>query len=233
MARKKRVVEEGGDMMAVMMVSLNLILLIFFVYLNSMGIDDEERIKKALGSLSGQFGMLPSGLQITKGEKLLIPGPSFVTPQEVKIDYGKEFRRIIASGLLLPEEVKVTRTGDELIINLADKVLFLSGSAQLLPRAEEILSHITDIIKKHGMPIVVEGHTDDIPISTARYPSNWELSSERAASVGWFMVENGQVRLDMMSAVGYAEYKPIVPNDRPENRARNRRVRIVIDLGSG
>lgn len=233
MARKKRVVEEGGDMMAVMMVSLNLILLIFFVYLNSMGIDDEERIKKALGSLSGQFGMLPSGLQITKGEKLLIPGPSFVTPAEVKIDYGKEFRRIIASGLLLPEEVKVTRTGDELIINLADKVLFSSGNARLLPRAEEILSQISDIIQKHGKPIVVEGHTDDIPISTARYPSNWELSAERAASIGRFMVENGQVRSALMSTVGYAEYRPLVPNDTPKNRARNRRVRIVIDLGTG
>ncbi len=231
MGRRKEE-ESVGDRMSVMMVSLNLILLIFFVYLNSMGIDDEERIKKALGSLAGQFGMLPSGLQITEGDKLLLPGPSFITPKEAEIDYGKEFRKIISSGILLPEEVNVTREGEELIINLADKVLFSSGHAELIPRSEEILLHISNIIRKHAKPVTIEGHTDNIPISTARYPSNWELSAARATSVRRFIVEKSGVKPDLLTAVGYAEYRPLVSNEHPENRARNRRVRIVIDLGS-
>lgn len=232
MARKEEV-EAVGDPMAVMMVSLNLILLIFFVYLNSIGTDDEERIKKALGSLAGQFGMLPSGLQITKGDKLLLPGPSFVTPGEVKVDFGKEFRKIIDAGLLLPEEVNVVRNGREMIINLADKVLFSSGRAELLPRAEEILAHISRNIRKNGKPVTIEGHTDDLPIATVRYPSNWELSAARATSVLRFFVEKSKVNPDLLTAVGYAGYRPLVPNQSREGRARNRRVRIVIDLGRG
>lgn len=232
MARKEEV-EAVGDPMAVMMVSLNLILLIFFVYLNSMGTDDEERIKKALGSLAGQFGMLPSGLQITKGDKLLLPGPSFVTPGEVKVDFGKEFRKIIDAGLLLPEEVNVVRNGREMIINLADKVLFSSGRAELLPGAEEILAHISRNIRKNGKPVTIEGHTDDLPIATVRYPSNWELSAARATSVLRFFVEKSKVNPDLLTAVGYAGYRPLVPNQSREGRARNRRVRIVIDLGRG
>ncbi len=231
MARKPEL-EAVGDPMAVMMVSLNLILLIFFVYLNSMGVQDEERVKKALGSLAGQFGMLPSGLQITAGDKLLLPGPSVVSPKEVKVDFGKEFRKIIDSGLLLPDEVNVVKNGRELIINLADKVLFSSGKAELLPRAEKVLAHISNNIRLQGKPVTIEGHTDDIPISTARYPSNWELSAARSTSVLRFFVEKGKVKPGLLTAVGYAGERPLIPNHDRVNRARNRRVRIVIDLGS-
>jgi len=225
--------EAVGDPGAVMMVSLNLILLIFFVYLNSMGANDEERIKKALGSLAGQFGMLPSGLQITAGDKLLPPGPSFVTPKEVEVHFAREFRKMIDRSLLLPEEVQVLKSGKEVVINLADKVLFSSGNATLLPKAKKILAHISNNIRKYGKPVHIEGHTDDMPISTARYPSNWELSSARATSVLRFFIAQGKVKPGLLTAVGYAGHRPLIPNARPENRARNRRVRIVIDVGGG
>ena len=75
--------------------------------------------------------------------------------------------------------------------------------------------------------------TVNIPISTVRYPSNWELSAARATSVLGFMVEQGRVKPDLMTAVGYAEHRPIASNNHLAKRVKNRRVRIVIDLGTG
>lgn len=222
----------GGDGFLVMSVSLNLILVIFFVYLNSIGANDEDKSKKALGSLIGKFGMLPSGLQITKGKKLLVPGPSFVTPNKDQSNQEKVFRSLIKGKMRIPEGVTVTREGKELIINLSDNVLFSSGAAEIVPKAEDLLYKLAGILRKQTKPIWIEGYTDDLPISNPRYPSNWELSAARATAVYRTLVEKGKVRANQMTPVGYGEFRPLVPNDRPENRARNRRVRIVIEIGS-
>jgi len=232
MAKKEAPPEANpGAGLLVMFVSLNLILLIFFIFLNSIGADDETKKKQALGSLVGTFGMLPSGLQITEGQKLLLPGPSFITPQEQKVDFAKEFRKLISGGDSVPEEVSVSNEGTNVVINLADKVLFTSGKADIIPSAENLLDGIADIIKSRNKEIWIEGYTDDLPISTAQYPSNWELSAARAMAVLRYFHENKGVRLEGMTAVGFAEFRPLMPNDRPQNRAANRRVRIVL-IGS-
>jgi chemotaxis protein MotB len=78
----------------------------------------------------------------------------------------------------------------------------------------------------------VEGHTDDVPIRTARYQSNWELSTARASAVVAYLVEVGKLDPERLSAAGYGEFHPQVPNDSPEHRARNRRVDLVVQAGS-
>ncbi|MFQ5597156.1 MAG: flagellar motor protein MotB [Nitrospiria bacterium] len=231
MARKSRKGgnSRGGGGFLVMSVSLNLILVIFFVYLNSIGVDDKDKTKKALGSLVGKFGMLPSGLQISEGKKLLLPGPSFVSPKRGSVDYAKEFRKIIKEGISIPEEVTVLREGNNLIINMADKVLFSPGKSEIVPEGIDLLEKLAPILRKQSNPIRIEGYTDNVPISTERFPSNWELSAARATAVYRFLAETGGIGEERMTAIGYGKYRPLLPNDSTENRARNRRVRIVFD----
>lgn len=111
---------------------------------------------------------------------------------------------------------------------LTDKVLFDSGSAVLKPEADPLLaqiSHLVNVDSSH--PISVEGHTDDVPISTSQYPSNWELSGARAASVVRFMIANG-VAPNRLEASGLADQRPIAPNTTEAGRSRNRRVEIAL-----
>ncbi len=105
------------------------------------------------------------------------------------------------------------------------RVFFESGKADLSPQMASILDKVGPTLKKLSdkHEILVEGHTDNVP--TARvYASNWELSTARATSVVRYLVQNTQFNPRHISAVGYGEYRPIAPNDTPENRAQNRRV---------
>jgi len=91
----------------------------------------------------------------------------------------------------------------------------------------DVLRQVAAVLSKEELPIEVEGHSDDIPIATAQFPSNWELSSARASSVVRMLIDNG-VPAKRLAVVGLASNQPLVPNDSPENRARNRRVTITI-----
>ncbi len=227
MARKQEKEVDPAAGLMVMMVSLNLILLIFFVYLNSMGVDDDQKIKKALGSLAGTFGMLPSGAHLTDGKTLLIPGAPLAPPSYSSMTMGDQFRRLIRDNGF-EEEGFVIREGDDLIIHLADKVLFESGRATLRSDTSGLLGDISKVIHRHPFPIRIEGYTDNVPISTVKYPSNWELSAERATAILEYLHDEQKIPSERLTAVGFGEYRPLVPNDRPKNREKNRRVRIVL-----
>ncbi|MFQ5542916.1 MAG: flagellar motor protein MotB [Nitrospiria bacterium] len=227
MSKKKQEKEaDPGAGLLVMMVSLNLILLIFFVYLNSMGTDDGEKVKKALGSLAGRFGMLRGGLQVEDGKSLMIPGAPMVGPDFNQVSLVKAFKRVI-SKKKMQDDVHILQEGEDLVINLSDKVLFPSGRADLHPDAATLLDEIALKIQNEKFPVRVEGYTDNIPISTPRYPSNWELSAARATAVVRYFLEEKKIPPKRMTAVGFGAHRPLVPNDREEDRARNRRVRIV------
>lgn len=124
-------------------------------------------------------------------------------------------------------ETAITRRG--LVIRLlTDRVLFASGSAELRPVATPLLDRIARLIELEGArPVSVEGHTDTVPIATSRFPSNWELSGARAASVVRFMVRRG-VSPQRLEATGLAGLRPIASNETVEGRSRNRRVEIVL-----
>jgi chemotaxis protein MotB len=115
-----------------------------------------------------------------------------------------------------------------LVVRFADQVFFDLGKADLKPEALAILNKIGPILKDIPNPIRIEGHTDNLPIKTAQFPSNWELSVHRATSVIRYMVEELDFDPTKLSAAGYGEYRPVRPNDSAENRAMNRRVDIVI-----
>ena len=117
---------------------------------------------------------------------------------------------------------------------LTDRVLFDSGSAVLKPQAEPLLGQIARLVNLEGRhPVAVEGHTDPVPIATSRYPSNWELSGGRAASVVRFVAGHG-VGPARLSATGFADLRPIAANSTEQGRSRNRRVEIVLlRMGAG
>jgi chemotaxis protein MotB len=112
-------------------------------------------------------------------------------------------------------------------VEMNTELLFSSGSAALFPEARPILETLSDILRDLPVRIHVEGFTDNVPINTPAFPSNWELSGARASSVIRLFVENG-LNPEKMAAVGFGEYRPISDNDTPEGRSQNRRVTIVI-----
>lgn len=126
--------------------------------------------------------------------------------------------------------VKVTRTGDRIEIEMKERMLFGSGDARLSHRALSVLREIAQTLKRIPSHLQIEGHTDNVPIATADFPSNWELSAARAASVVHFLARAG-VEPHRMAAVGLGEHRPIAENSDEQGRAANRRVTIVVLTG--
>lgn len=132
----------------------------------------------------------------------------------------------IADGLVTVEAVE-----DKIIIRIQEKGSFSSGSADFNPGFLDVVDRISDAIVRSPGRVVVAGHTDDIPIYTSRFRSNWELSSARAVTVVHALLMNPGVSEDRVLVEGHADSKPLVPNDSPENRAKNRRVELILVRG--
>lgn len=126
-------------------------------------------------------------------------------------------------GLVTTEAV-----GEGLILTLQDRILFESGEASFLTEAEDLLDMLGQLLAEIPHFIRVEGHSDDIPISTERFPSNWELSTARASQVIRYLIDEHQLEPSRMVAVGYGEHRPIESNESEEGRQKNRRVVLVI-----
>jgi chemotaxis protein MotB len=135
----------------------------------------------------------------------------------------KELKTEIDQGL-----VTVETNGFRIIIRINEKGSFASASAVLQPGFEPVMSKITQSVVESKGKIIVAGHTDDIPIKTIMYRSNWELSSSRAVTVAQYMLESKQIDPKRFLIEGHADTSPLMPNDSPADRAINRRVEIVI-----
>ncbi len=115
-----------------------------------------------------------------------------------------------------------------LVISLPEAGSFPPGQADLSPRAQAVMRDLATTLRHYPNQIRVEGHTDDIPIHTPRFASNWELSTARATRVVQFLIDEGGLDPVRLAAAGYGEFRPRVPNTTAEARARNRRVDIVV-----
>ncbi len=125
-------------------------------------------------------------------------------------------------------EIQIQALRGGLQVSASDQILFDSGLAEIKPDGESVLEAVAEQIRGlSGYSVRVGGHTDDRPISTARYPSNWELSAARAVQVLRFLESSG-VDASALSAIGYGPHQPVATNDTVENRARNRRIEIVL-----
>jgi chemotaxis protein MotB len=126
--------------------------------------------------------------------------------------------------------VSVSTEGDRVVVHMQSQMLFDSGDARLSTRALQALQSVAKVLDGSPYPVRVEGHTDNRPIDTLRFPSNWELSAARAASVVNYLARSG-IAPARMSAVGYGEHRPKADNRTEQGRAMNRRVTLVVLAG--
>lgn len=125
------------------------------------------------------------------------------------------------------EGVTISASSKGIYISLSDLTVFDKGSARIKEDAKQLLSLIADIMKNTGNYIVVEGHTDNLPIRGSQFSTNWELSTARATSVIMYLIEEHGIPPERLSASGYGEYKPVATNSTHEGRNKNRRVDIL------
>lgn len=128
----------------------------------------------------------------------------------------------------LEANLNVTLENRGLVLSIKDAILFDSGSAELTPQAFEIIKRVGSILLQLPNNISIEGHTDNLPLRSPRYKTNWELSVGRAVSVVHILIDTLHFPPGRLAIMGYGEYKPVVPNDSEEHRRINRRVDIVI-----
>lgn len=133
----------------------------------------------------------------------------------------------VMATLISQDLVSVNLTKRGVIINLSASSLFKTGDAALQPEVLAVLRQVAAVLNEENQPIEVEGHTDDVPINTPLFPSNWELSSARASSVVRIFIESG-IPAQRLSVVGLASNQPLVPNDSLTNRGRNRRITVTM-----
>ena len=128
----------------------------------------------------------------------------------------------------LQTSVKVLKTDRGVVIRLNDTMLFDTGSAIIKPQAKATLDKISSLLASFENPVLIEGHTDSMPIRTEKYPSNWELSTARATNIIKYLTQAHKFPPSRLSAVGYGEYMPVEQNTTPQGRAKNRRVDIIV-----
>jgi len=128
----------------------------------------------------------------------------------------------------LESRVQIRSDATSITISLSDNLLFDSGSASLKPGSQQVLGEVASVLKNVPNDLRIEGHTDNVPVNSPEYPTNWELSAARASTVLRYLVESGGLGAGRAFLAGYADTRPIAQNTTPEGRALNRRADIVI-----
>jgi chemotaxis protein MotB len=200
------------------------LLLTFFVLLLSYSTVQEDRFRRALSSFQEALGMLPEERSLIEFEAIpLIREIPAIPPREI---IRRVRNAVYAAGL--KGRVKVLRDKDGVRITIMSPILFDSGKADLRGEALSVLDEIIMILKESPNAVVVEGHTDNLPIKTERFPSNWELSTARAISVSRYLFETGGFDPARFVVAGYGQYHPVAPNDSARGRRENRRVELLL-----
>lgn len=238
--KKKSQKDSGGASWVTTFSDLMSLLLTFFILLFSMSTVSEEKFSAASQSIQNAFvgqgagaGVLDGGMMNDKNDT----GDGASDKEEDQFLTNDIPRAIIqmeeeARALIKEEgiEDKVTISSDQegVYIDIQESILFQSGEAEITVDGKDTLNSLVSVIELSENDVVVEGFTDDVPIQSTRFPSNWELSTGRALSVVHHLAETRGIQPERLSAKGYGEHSPVVPNDNAKNRAKNRRVNIVL-----
>jgi chemotaxis protein MotB len=202
-----------------------LIMLCFFIMLTSFASLQQSKITRFAKSFSNAVTVFDGGRSLEPGETMISRDVAMVDKEN---QLALLFEKVNLQGRMAGlKDLDVRKSPKGVVITLADKMLFPSGKAIFSEKAHPLLRKITAIIQNLKVPVEIEGHTDDLPIKSADYPSNWELSTARAVNVLRYMAEKEGVEMNLLSALGKSRYHPVVPNISVENRSRNRRVEII------
>ena len=247
MARKKHGEEEHENLERWLVSYADFITLLFafFVVMYAISMVNEGKYRVLSDALVSAFHKTPGDSGGAHVAVNAIPGAVLqlpvIRPQlaQQKADAAKRENRekmkniaqdvaAALAPLVQSGQVRVTEGALGITIDINASLLFQPGDARLSQEAIRALSAVAQVIASADFPITVEGHTDDTPISTAQFPSNWELSGVRASSVVRLMIDRG-VGSRRFTAIGYADQRPVGDNATPEGRARNRRVAIFLE----
>lgn len=238
MSRRRRTIQEetNTDRWLVSYADFITLLFAFFVVMYSISSINVGKYRVLSDAMTTAFNP-KLGVEIQPGSQL------GVSVQRAPIALGAEgqaARKALEDTAMkikqdmkdLIEQGKITVKGNEkwLEVEINSSILFASAQAKLSPQAKQILSQLSANFRNAPNPLYVSGYTDNIPINTVKYASNWELSAARAASVVRLFAEQG-IDPQRMGAIGFGQYRPIVANDSPQNRQRNRRVVIRMLVG--
>lgn len=202
------------------------LLLTFFILLYSFSTTDNKKLKLIAAAFKDQIAGLSTDVEDVPDIDIenVELGTGEKSPYDILVDEVTEI--INKNGLT--EVVKIREEDAGVVLQLSDSILFDLGKAEMKSDSIAILDVISTIIPNIENEIMVQGHTDNIPISSAQYKSNWELSAARAVNVIKYFIETKGFDPTRFSATGYGEYRPLVDNSTEENRAINRRVDILI-----
>lgn len=211
------------------------LLLVFFVVLYALSQVDKakyEKLKQSLSSsmsvvdMKGTNGSRPS---VTDGNLgVLTGGTAVIMPEQLELESMEKDVQEMAKAEELSDMVETKLDKEGMVISISSAGFFQSGESLLTPEAIPMLDKIAQMLARHPQRVRIEGHTDNIPIATARFASNWELSAMRATTIVRFLIERHRLDPRRLTAAGYGEYYPKVANDTEAHRAANRRVEIVI-----
>ena len=194
------------------------LLLVFFIYLFSISEIDPIKFLEVGQSMEKE---ITDNVNISKSrlEKLKEEKEELERMQSQMESYIEENN--------LQDVFSVEYLQDRVEMNLGNVLLFEVGKAALKTKAKDILMKVNEVLESANSLVIVEGHTDDVVIKSDKYPSNWELSSARAAAVVRFLVEKG-IPGDRCKVIGMSKYQPLAPNTSIQNRSKNRRVKITL-----
>ncbi|MCR4441835.1 MAG: OmpA family protein [Peptococcaceae bacterium] len=202
------------------------LLFILFIILYSFSQIDIQKYKQMAASLAGEFGG-SNPIMEHQGQGHSEEKSPAEIENETLARLAEEIRAYGQQRGITPNlAFRVDERG--LHISITGTVLFNDASAALTPQAKEFISIIFEQLKNLPNPILIEGHTDNRPINTREFPSNWELSAARSINLVRYLIEEYKFDPRRLSSAAYGEYRPVAPNDTPENQAKNRRVEIII-----
>jgi chemotaxis protein MotB len=246
MARKKKHAEHANhERWLVSYADFITLLFAFFTTLYAISVVDAQKVAKVANSMQEAFG----AAAFTSGSKKLSlddgglpPGGrlSIVTPVSPKASASKGAQRKVPLPALrnqleaaaqlnhFSDKVQMLMDGRGLIVRLAEIGFYDSGASELKPDALAIVDLIAAALSNLDNDIRVEGHTDNIPIRTSKYPSNWELSTARATTLVEYLIVKHSFDANRLSASGCGEFRPVADNDTPEHRALNRHVDVIV-----
>lgn len=223
--RRKTRPHSGHERWLVSYADFITLLFAFFVVLFASSQVDKKKTDTLASAIQSAFQGRKNAVPGSFRDSLAIPRGQANPPQQNPLE--AQLRSALASELD-QQFVSLEAGAGELTLSLKEVGFFDSGSADLREASAASVEHIAAVLKQYTNPVRVEGHTDNVPIATAKFASNWELSTARAIEITRLLTAKFGIEPARLSVAGFAEYRPLRPNTDSSGRAANRRVDIVI-----
>jgi chemotaxis protein MotB len=216
----------GHDRWLLSYADLVTLLLALFTTLYAASTIDAQKLAPLSSSLQEAFNT-PQDSAMADARAAMVPPVTIVAANTPPADLQLRLAQDLADAIKL-DRIRMHRDARGLILSLPEQAAFAVASSDVSGEARQMIDRIANAVAPTPNAIRVEGHTDNVPIKTSRFTSNWELSTARASAVVEYLVKSSRLAPERLSAAGYGEFHPRVPNDTPDNRASNRRIDIVI-----